>query len=137
MWEALLTALPVAFGGALGAVGRHGVMVAVQRVPGSEGWWAVLLANVLGCALIGALIGWLAAFPAAIAPPFALAERPLLRGMLVTGLCGALTTFSAFSLDNGILALEGRYRAVALNVGLSLGVGLGATYLALTLGSAP
>lgn len=118
----LATTVAVASGAALGAVARYGVGWLAARV-GAAGWHGVLAANVAGSALLGAVT--------------ALALRgdlpPLAEAALGTGLCGALTTFSSFSLDNGLLLLEGRYVVLAANVALTLAGGLGALLLILRL----
>ena len=80
--------------------------------------------NLLGCLLIGVLYGlWL--------------ERPelspVLRQLLVTGLLGAFTTFSTFSLDT-LRLLENGEGLLALGyVLLSVCIGLLATWAGLSL----
>lgn len=74
--------LAVAVGGALGSVLRYLCTLLVQSP------WATLAVNLLGSFLIGAC-----------APLLASNEQPLLRLLLVTGILGGFTTFSAFSLD--------------------------------------
>lgn len=116
--------LAVMFGGALGALARVGV------AQWSMAHWPklfplpTLLVNLLGCLLIGVLYGlWL--------------ERPelspVLRQLLVTGLLGAFTTFSTFSLDT-LRLLENGEGLLALGyVLLSVCIGLLATWAGLSL----
>ncbi len=77
-----------AVGGALGALARWGVAVAL---PSPAGWpWATLLVNVTGCLLLGVLLG--AAFTR-------YPRRTWLRPLLGTGVCGGYTTYSTFAVD--------------------------------------
>ena len=77
----------IALGGALGASLRHGLTLAIPSSATSGMPLAKLLANVLGCSLMGIC--------------FALLQRDSisepLRGFLVVGLLGSLATFSAYS----------------------------------------
>ena len=80
----------VALGGALGSVGRFVVASAVGHAVGTAFPWGTLAVNVIGGFVIGAL-----------AEIFALrwSVTPELRALLVTGVLGGFTTFSAFSLE--------------------------------------
>ena len=74
--------LLVAAGGALGSVLRYWVQLALNAA-----WfpWGTLMVNVAGSAVIGVLAGLSVAGPG--------------RLLLMTGVLGGFTTFSAFSLD--------------------------------------
>lgn len=81
-------ALCVAGGSAVGALLRWGLSLWLNPL------WAgfplgTLLINASGGFVIGAAAGW-----------FAQQNDPLLRLLLMTGLCGGFTTFSAFSLES-------------------------------------
>jgi fluoride exporter len=103
--------------GALGAVARWLTSRALaSRVP-----WGVLLVNVGGSALAGAV--------AAVAPPD-------ISLIVVTGFCGGLTTFSTFTVEAVQLVLDGRWRPAVLSIALTLGLGLGAAAAAYLLASA-
>jgi len=81
--------LLAAAGGALGALARWGVTVALPR-PSGHWPWATLTVNLAGCLLMGLLIAVLAA------------RRPddhHLRTFLGAGLLGGFTTFSAFAVE--------------------------------------
>lgn len=79
--------LQVAIGGALGSVARYGVNVLAGRlVPGYP--LGTLAVNVLGSLIMGLLAGI-----------FAHRGGQQLAPLLMTGLLGGFTTFSAFSLD--------------------------------------
>jgi len=108
-------ALLVAAGGAVGSVLRYGVAHALNGA-----WpWGTLAVNALGCAAIGALAA------AGIA-----GEARLL---LMTGLLGGFTTFSAFSLDTVALWERAPWQA-ALYVTASLGLGFAGFVLGAAIG---
>ncbi|MDE0659331.1 MAG: fluoride efflux transporter CrcB [Gammaproteobacteria bacterium] len=85
------TILWVAAGGACGAVLRYCVQAMAS---GTEFPWGTLLVNIAGCLAIGLAIGCFAG-----ATWFETVGRPL----LVAGVLGGFTTFSAFSVDTVLL----------------------------------
>ena len=113
-------ALPfVALGGALGATLRY---LAILLWPAP---WGVMAVNVAGCFAIGLL-----------AVPLLLSDRgphPL-APLLVTGVLGGFTTFSAFSLDALRLIEGGRLGTALIYVGGSVGLSLLACGLGLWIG---
>ncbi|MDP4032644.1 MAG: fluoride efflux transporter CrcB [Pseudorhodobacter sp.] len=84
----ILTLSQVALGGAIGACLRYLVNVASLRALGPGFPYATLMVNVAGSFLMGVLV-------------VILAEKGGLRfaPLLMTGILGGFTTFSAFSLD--------------------------------------
>ncbi|MCS7476431.1 fluoride efflux transporter FluC [Umezawaea endophytica] len=108
-----MTALLVALGAAVGAPLRY---LAGRAFPGPRG---TLLVNVVGSLLLGFLVG----LPA---------DGAVLAG-LGTGFCGALTTYSTFSLDTLELVEKGARGKALLNVGVSLALGLTAAQAGLLL----
>ncbi|HSI56349.1 MAG TPA: fluoride efflux transporter CrcB [Ideonella sp.] len=96
-------ALAVAVGGALGSVLRWRVSLWLNplALPFAAGTWAV---NCVGGLLIGFLV-------------FALDRHPNegLRLLLITGVLGGLTTFSAFSAESLGLLLRGEFAIVVLH----------------------
>lgn len=90
--------LLVALGGALGAVARHLVAVALPLREGTALPLATLTVNVLGCLGLGLLLGWAEAREALSGPT---------RLLLGTGFLGAFTTFSTFALEGQALARGG------------------------------
>lgn len=96
------TILWVAAGGACGALLRY-VVQALTSGTGTELPWGTLAVNIAGCLAIGLTIGAFAG-----AAWFEDVGRPL----LVAGLLGAFTTFSAFSIDTVLLWEQGRVVAV-------------------------
>lgn len=118
--------LLVALGGAIGSCLRYGVGMAVLRLVGPGFPLGVLAVNILGSFLMGA---------------FAVLtiERELahLNPLVMAGLLGGFTTFSAFSLEAVTLWERGAMGEAALYVGLSVGLSIGALMLgaALTRGA--
>lgn len=106
----LLTLTQVAFGGAIGAVLRYLTGLAIAFPFGT------LAVNIVGSFLIGVL--WVA-----------LADRGQWAPLLITGILGGFTTFSAFSLDTLRLVNEGRAPMAALYVLASVTLSLGAVAL--------
>lgn len=86
----------VAFGGALGAVLRFAVM---EQVGSATSPWGTLTVNLVGSVALGAL-------SAALALSVVSEGQALLFG---TGLLGAFTTMSTFSMDTVRLAQEGAW----------------------------
>lgn len=82
--------LPIALGGAIGAVARHYVGVWVLMMWGSAFPWGTLSVNIIGSAAMGVLVGIFSQSDAI---------SPALRAFLTVGVLGGFTTFSAFSLD--------------------------------------
>ena len=94
------TLLAVAAGGAIGASARYLLSSQVARWLGSGFPWGTLAVNVLGAALMGLLVG-LFARVWTLHDPW--------RALLVTGILGGFTTFSAFSLEAGLMIERGQY----------------------------
>ncbi|MEV4512850.1 fluoride efflux transporter CrcB [Dactylosporangium sp. NPDC049525] len=105
-----MTLLLVLLGGAVGAPARY----LTDRVLRDRSPLGTLAVNVFGSALLGVLIGADDALPAAV------------KTLVGTGFCGALTTYSTFSLETLRLVEEGRGRRAVLYVAASLLLGLAA-----------
>ena len=117
--------LLIALGGALGAVSRHVVNQAGMRLIGPEWPYGTFTVNVLGCFLLGGLVGWLA-----------LAGRPdatELRYALGVGFLGAFTTMSAFSLDVMVMVERKTYGMAAMYAGGTLMASMVAVFAGLIL----
>ena len=95
----------VFLGGGIGAALRHGVNSLSALLLGTRYPVGTFIINVLGSLLIGVL-----------AELFALKAHlsPGLRLFLITGVLGGFTTFSAFSLEIGLLYQRGETGAALL-----------------------
>lgn len=85
-------------------------------VPPASFPYATLAVNVVGCFLIGVL--------AAMANVGGIS--PMAKLLLVTGFCGAFTTFSTFMNDNLLMARDGQMLAALLYTVLSMVLGMAA-----------
>lgn len=103
--------LAVAFGGAIGALGRYAVFRAAVAVLGPHFPWGTLFVNVFGSAAMGAIVVWLARTEP---------HSANLRLFLAVGLLGAFTTFSTFALDAITLYRDRSGMIAALYVGGSV-----------------
>src|SRR5688572_18326953 len=100
--------LAIGVGGGIGALARHGLNQLLQGRFPSDFPLGILVVNLTGCLAIGVLAGLIAA---------ARVELPEAgRHLLVTGLLGGFTTFSAFGLDTFTLARGGDLRLALANV---------------------
>ena len=105
--------LLVALGSGLGGAARLFVSTVVGRTAGTEFPWGTLAVNVLGCLLVGAL-------GALFEPASPLHVRQDLRVLLIVGVLGGFTTFSAFSLEALLLVQRGAPLAAAAYVVASI-----------------
>lgn len=117
----ILTVSLVALGGACGAVLRYLTGLGVLRLFGHQDFpLAILTVNVIGSCLMGAFV-------------VAAAQKGLthLSPLVMTGLLGGFTTFSAFSLETANLIERGAFGQAALYVLLSVGLSVGGLFLGL------
>ena len=82
--------LSVGLGGALGALSRYLISLWVTGTFGQSGWVAILSVNVAGSMMMG-MMAALLAVSSVLSDP--------VRGFVIIGFLGALTTFSSFALD--------------------------------------
>ena len=118
------TLLMVAAGGGAGACLRYLTGVAAIRVLGHGFPWGTVVVNVAGCFVMGLLAVWLMERGGGLR----------LAPLLLTGLLGGYTTFSAFSLDAVYLIERGRMLAAAGYIGGSVALSIGGLTLGLWLG---
>ena len=118
--------LLIGCGGALGALSRFGIAKWIESNSGLNFPLGTLLANALGCLLIGLLMGSGRA-----------EESDAWRSFVGIGFLGALTTFSTFSAEtHRHLTTEGELMIGLTNVGANVVVGLLAVACGAVIGTA-
>lgn len=114
--------LLIALGGGLGSVFRYLTAQFVNKHVQLYFPYATFTANILGCFFIGLFLGYLEKNHI---------TNPDLKFFLVTGFCGGYTTFSTFSDENVQLLQANQIGTAFLYIGLSVILGLAATYAGL------
>ena len=82
----------VGFGGALGAISRFGINEIMERHLINSSSYSLLLVNVLGCFLIGLIIGT------------SMPEKNTMYYFFIIGFLGSFTTMSAFTYHTIMMA---------------------------------
>ncbi len=117
----LLVVLGIGLLGGAGAVARFLLDGRVSENVGREFPYGTLAVNILGSFLLGVFVG-------------ATLGNDAYR-LAGTGLIGAFTTFSTWTLESHRLGEDGRLRIGALNFALSLVLGVSAAWLGRHLGA--
>jgi CrcB protein len=104
---------------------RWALAGAIQRGAGTAFPWGTFAVNVAGALVIG--------FVAALAIERAQLS-PDARTLLIPGLLGGFTTFSAFSLETFALLRDGDWLTAGIYAGGSLVAGLAATFAGFAIG---
>ena len=118
------TILAIASGGAIGALMRYGVNISAMKLWGADFPWATMIVNISGSFMMGVLIALFAYF---------WQPSESLRVFFITGLLGAFTTFSTFSLDVATLWERSNYIASAAYIGGSVILSVTALFAAMAL----
>ena len=116
--------LAIAIGGSAGALMRYWISDIAYRALGVTFPWGTLAVNAIGCFVIGIL--W-ALFDFYIV-------SPNWRLLFLTGFLGAFTTFSTFALETFNLLQDNELKLAALNVAVSVLLGLFLVYIGLVAG---
>jgi CrcB protein len=118
------TLLLVAFGGGIGSSLRYLTSVVVQKYYANIFPLATLITNVLGCFIIGLLMGVFEKNQVVTSD---------LKWLFVTGFCGGYTTFSTFGYENISLFQNNNSALAFLYIGGSVFMGLFAVWMGLIL----
>jgi len=114
----------VGIGGAAGSILRYLSSQLVQKYYNDHFPLATFTINVLGCLLIGVLIGYFS-------------KTQILQNdwklLLITGFCGGYTTFSAFASENLNLINNNQIGLAVFYIALSVFLGIGAVWIGLLL----
>jgi fluoride exporter len=116
MWKSIML---IGSGGFIGSVSRFLASRYIQNTMLSSFPWGTFLVNITGCFLIGIFYG--------------ISERSDIlttewRLFLTVGFCGGFTTFSTFAQENIGLLRDGELYYFLLYTGLSIFIGLTATF---------
>ncbi len=109
----------IGIGGFIGAILRFTLSGGIQKIIGSTFPFGTLFVNVLGSFIIGFLFLYFQQVNLSVYQ----------KSLLITGLLGALTTFSTFSLDTVLLMGQGFYMKALINVMMNVVFSVGATFL--------
>ena len=113
-------ALLVGIGGCVGALMRYGIHLGMLKLlPASRVPMGTLVANVIGCLLIGVLVQLLEGLDA-------------MRLLLITGVLGSLTTFSTFGHDTVTLVKDHSLLHGLGHAALTFALGLGAVVIGMS-----
>lgn len=110
--------LLVALGSAAGGLGRFWLASCFDGPPETGFYWGTLAVNLLGCLIIGAVA--------------AASEALWVRHLIMVGVLGGFTTFSAFSLHTLRLVQAERWGTAAIYVLASVMLCLVAVWLGFT-----
>ena len=119
----MLHLIAIAFGGALGALGRYWVSGLLNNAAGRLPL-GTLTCNVGGSLLMGVLFV-LVLEKARLSPE--------LRPLLMVGFLGAFTTFSTFALESVVMLQEGHIMSALIYVSLSVMLCLAGLYVGMSL----
>tara|TARA_B100000886_G_scaffold14291_1_gene9250 strand:- start:762 stop:1121 length:360 start_codon:yes stop_codon:yes gene_type:complete len=97
----IINTLFVGFGGALGAISRFGINEVMERYLINSSSYSVLLVNVLGCFLIGLVIGT------------SMPEKNTTYYFFIIGFLGSFTTMSALTYQTIMIANTNLIHAVS------------------------
>ena len=107
----LPTIIAVASGGAVGAVSRMLINGFISRHFPHTLPFGTLTVNLIGSFIIGMLFAWF---------HFNTSLSPHVKSFLVTGMLGALTTYSTFAIESFFLLDAGEYGHAVANMALNL-----------------
>ena len=115
----------IALAGLAGTLLRYWLSEAVSSRYGETFPWGTIAVNVIGCLVTGVV--------------FALTEEgslvsPTVRAVLMIGLLGGFTTFSAYGLQTFTLLRDGEFGLALLNVAMSNVLGMCMVWVGYVLG---
>ncbi len=116
------TLFAVALGGAVGASGRYLFGLQAMRLLGIGFPWGTLGVNIIGSFIMGLLAE-------SLALRFNVSAE--MRSFLMTGVLGGFTTFSAFSLDAGVMIERNDFALAGLYIAASVVGSIAALFLGL------
>lgn len=118
------TLLLIGLGGGIGSIFRYLTAVLVTKYFQTAFPWATFTANILGCLIIGLLLGYFEKQELAY---------PDLKFLFITGFCGGYTTFSTFASENVNLLQSGNTFMAFIYIASSVIISLFAVWIGLSL----
>jgi CrcB protein len=118
------TLLLIGLGGSIGSILRYLTSVVIEKYYATIFPLATLIINILGCLLIGIIMGLLEKNHV---------TDSSMKWLLVTGYCGGFTTFSAFGYENIRLLQNGNILLALVYISASIILGLGSVWLGFVL----
>lgn len=116
MINSLTAVVSIGIGGFLGAIARYGVSSFMAKTFPSSLPYGTLTVNLIGCTLLGALIGMHLSEPVYL--------------FLGTGFCGAFTTFSTLMLESLRMLRKRKWSKWLLYNGITFIAGILFTFIA-------
>lgn len=116
--------LLVGLGGGVGSILRYLTSVLVDKYFQSLFPWATFVVNIIGCLIIGVLLGFFERQQLA---------NPEMKFLFITGFCGGYTTFSAFAAENFNLMQSGQTWIAILYIATSVLIGVFSVWLGMSL----
>lgn len=113
----------VGVGGAIGSILRYLLGLLFTKYTSNGFPWATFSVNIIGSFAIGYLMAYLAA----------MSQQQDLKMLLVTGLCGGFTTFSAFTFENIKLIQSGQTTIALIYIFASILLGVAAVFFGMQL----
>lgn len=115
----------VFLGGGVGSVARYTIATLVSDRLSTNLPFGTFSVNIIGCFLIGMIY--------AILQKYSTGNQTEIKLLLATGFCGGFTTFSAFAYENNQLWQQGNYFSTLVYILSSVGLGLIATFIGMSL----
>jgi CrcB protein len=112
----MMQLLLIGIGGGAGSILRY---ICQRQWNDNNIPYGTLVVNIIGCFVIGLLAGFVSKN----------AISDSLKMLLMTGVCGGFTTFSAFTLEGNGLLQQGRFFYFIIYTALSVAGGLFVTFL--------
>jgi fluoride exporter len=118
--------LLVGIGGMFGSIARFiSSSYFLHTIPNARFPWGTFFVNILGCLLIGLIVGIIERFTQ---------FNSEIRLLCITGFLGGFTTFSAFGIETLTLMREGSLVLALIYALSSLVLGISCAYVGLKLG---
>ncbi len=114
------TLILVGIGGGVGSILRYLTTLVAAKCFQIVFPLGTFIVNILGCLLMGIFLGIL---------DKQIVANPDFKHLLIIGLCGGYTTFSAFASENSILFQSGNSFTAIIYMALSIFVGLFALWV--------